>query len=208
MAGAPARRAGSRLDGTRAPLRRCSLRPPLQGLPARRQGARGWDSRAPRKPRVARPVWGERVTPPRGRAGVAAAGGTGSRPRVALPPGHLFSACREASPRFRVRAAARMGWLVVRGGEARGASLRAAGRARQLRVWRRVRGRARRGSRPGGARLAASGEESPGRRRLCLRPDGGPLGGAENFSRVRSLPPRWPRWQPVCRPEMNCSFSI
>lgn len=77
-----------------------------------------------------------------------------------------------------------------------------------MRVRRRDRGQARPGSRPGGARLAASGEESPGGRPVCLRPDGGPLGGAENFTRVRSLPPRWPRWQPVCRPEMNCSFSI
>lgn len=81
------------------------------------------------------------------------------------------------------------------------------GGPRQLWVRRLDLGQARRGR--WGAGLARrdwpplAEEEPPGARRVCLRRDGEPLGGAENLPRAHSLPSRRLHWQPVCRPEMH-----
>lgn len=145
-----------------------------------------------------RPVWGEQVTHPR------EGGGCGSSGRdLGRTSG---SACGvQGQPP-----------LAFAGGMDREWGTRGAGRGRRPPTGSGGAG----GGTPvagavgaGGAVLAPHDWPHLGRRSHralaeCLRPDGGPLGGAQKLHRAHSLPPRGPRRQPVCKPEMQRCFLI
>lgn len=144
-----------------------------------------------------------------------------------FPPGHLFSACRRSLPSFSSPSAPspRLPWGLERewgdrgaAGQARGAPLGEVGPAPSP-------GRAAPAvGRVLGARPGPAGRWGPSRRRAigriwgrrsrgapaeCLRPDGGPLGGAEKLRpRPRAPSPPAPLAAQVCRPEVQRSFLI
>lgn len=191
VAGAPGRRPRSSRDGTSALRRPRSLDRPVAGPPSSPAGDSGRDSGRGSGllgTSGRRGLFGESESLLRGRVGVAAAGGRQPTAGGTCRP----ATCSRVSGSLPSRACVRRGAGEVAGGapgETRGAPLREAGRAAPAAGWAA-------GPRPGPAGEPAwrraigclSGEDSPGRRRVCLRPDGGPLGGAQNFTRVRSFP--------------------
>lgn len=156
VAGCPLPGSGS-ADGRRPLAAAARVHPLWQGLPGRRQGASGWVSRPRRNARAAAACLGRAgySSPGRGRVWQ-------QREGFGADVGQRLRRAGAASPRFRPWDAPRVG--DSRGGEGAPTPNRVGRRGRwDPGCWGGWGG----GSRPGAARLAASGEEeSPGARRV------------------------------------------